>query len=252
MSNIDSDDEFIKCYKCEIEVEIIEVYFYNKFKVCKDCKELLEENDIAQPIIMIERFKCVRKPDGRVVSIDTTFAETNGMRKTRLQEEKKQKEEEEKAKQKKQVILAEKKQKEAQKLAEEKFAARLQQKEKWEGLTIGTKIAQLEVQICHVLHDKNSPNWNSYAGGGDGGRGQRVMLYENYRFKELQKTCPVIEQASRAIYNFTQPPHLQIENPFEKKDQIEKIHEILEKWLEEITQTNIVKLKVFQGMPPSI
>lgn len=71
------------------------------------------------------------------------------------------------------------------------------------------------------------------------------MLYENDRFKELQKISPVIEQASRAIYNFTQP-HLQIENPYEKKEQPEKILVILEKWLEEIDPS---KYHFIKGLP---
>jgi len=269
MSNIDSDDEFIICDECGDSVDLP---LFQNTNMCNRCYEKATEDQIAQPFKMVPHKYFVYNKIKYIIPNDVNYFinpktgkkiyvghngacdmfpticnsfsvygemiyETNGMRKTRLQEEKKQKEEEEEAKQKKQLVLAEKKQKERQekeqKLAEEKFAAYLQQKEKWENLTIGTKIAQLEVQICHKLNE-NSPNWNSYAGGGDGGLGQRVMLYENYRFKELQKTCPVIEQASRAIYNFTQAPHLQIENPFEKKDQIEKILEILEKWLKEI------------------
>lgn len=134
-------------------------------------------------------------------------------------------------------------------LADEYFSAaklRLQRKEKWESLTIGTKVAELEVEICRKLHDSN---WNSYAGGGDGGLGLRLMLYQNYRFKELQKTCPVIEQAGRALYNFSQEPHNQIENPYEKKDQIEKILVIFEEWLEAIDPIRYCEVKGLSRLP---
>jgi hypothetical protein len=50
--------------------------------------------------------------------------------------------------------------------------------------------------------------------------------------------------------NFIQPPHLQIENPYEKKDHIEKILEILEKWLEEIDQNKYREIKGLRRMPP--
>lgn len=285
MSDIDSDDDFVVCYECEIEVSVDEVCFYNKDKFCKKCYEECIQHDVAQPVRMIykryedigfsccSRRKCVHIKSGCATEghvhlsscdpeienyplglggifsktnmhnvydgiwLSQSFEETNLLRRLRLQ--KMERLENEKIK-----VEKEKAEKEKEK-AEKKLIARQQQKGRWEGLTIGTKIAELEVEICRNLH----PN-SIYAGGGDGGLGLRLMLYENDRFKELQKICPVIEQASRALYNFIQPPHLQIENPYEKKDQIEKILEILEKWLEEIDPTKYREIKGFPRPTP--
>ena len=44
-ADIDSDDDFINCYDCEIEVDVAEVYFYKKYKLCEDCKEMYERMD---------------------------------------------------------------------------------------------------------------------------------------------------------------------------------------------------------------
>jgi hypothetical protein len=136
------------------------------------------------------------------------FEETNLLRRLRLQKtERLEKEKEDKKETEK-----------AKKEKEKETEKRIQQKERWESLTIGTKIAELEVQICHKIHS----GFLNVRGYGDRGLGQRLMLYENDRFKELQKTCPVIEQASRALYNFAQPLHLQIENPYEKKNNLKR------------------------------
>jgi len=52
-SEIDSDDDFIKCYECEIEVDVAEVCFYKKDKFCKSCYEECIQFEIAQPVRMI-------------------------------------------------------------------------------------------------------------------------------------------------------------------------------------------------------
>ena len=284
---IDSDDDFIKCYECETEVEVVEVCFYEKNKFCKKCYEENTELDVAQPVRMVYKkyenlsfsccglkncvqIKCCGRVQGHVslYSCDpelvnypglaskkkmrhikdgiwwsSDFEETNLLRRLRLQKTERLKLVKEKEKEQLKVKKKKEGEEKAQILKEEKLTARLRRKETRESLTIGTKVAELEVEICCKLHDSN---WNSHAGGGDGGLGLRLMLYENYRFKELQKTCPVIEQAGRALYNFSQPPHHQIENPFEKKDQIEKILVILEKWLEAIDPIRYCEIK---GLP---
>ena len=38
MSDIDSDDDFIKCYECKEEIDVSEICIYKKSKVCKNCK----------------------------------------------------------------------------------------------------------------------------------------------------------------------------------------------------------------------
>jgi len=49
MTDIDSDDDFFKCYVCHEELDVSEICIYKKSKVCKKC----EENEIAQPVRMI-------------------------------------------------------------------------------------------------------------------------------------------------------------------------------------------------------
>ena len=49
MSNI----IFINCHECDQSIDISEMFIYKKINVCKTCKELYEENDIAQPVRMI-------------------------------------------------------------------------------------------------------------------------------------------------------------------------------------------------------
>lgn len=53
MSDIDSDDDFIKCYECEIEVDVAEVCIYKKDKFCKNCYEECRNFDVAQPVRMV-------------------------------------------------------------------------------------------------------------------------------------------------------------------------------------------------------
>lgn len=293
-SEIDSDDDFVICVDCEIEVDVAEVCIYKKDKFCKNCYEECRKLDVAQPVRMVYKIcedisysccgskNCVRiqccgtvkghvylsSCDPEIVNyplglagifsktnmhrcpgdafMSNPFEETNLLRRLRLQKTERLEKEKEELKVKSEKLKAKKeKEKEKEKL-KVKSEKRIQQKERWDNLTIGTKIAQLEVQICHKIH----PGFLNVCGYGDGGLGQRLMLYENDRFKELQKTCPVIEQASRAIYNFAQPPHLQIENPYEKKDQPEKILVILEKWLEETDPSKYRELKGVKE-PPS-
>lgn len=149
---------------------------------------------------------------------------------------------------KRKIIRIRKQKEEAKSILKEKLAMRLRQKEKWDSLSIWYKIVELEVQICHKIY----PGFLNVRGYGDGGLSQRLSLYENVRFKELQKSCPVIEQASRAIYNFVQPLHLQIDNPYEKKDQPEKILVILEKWLEDVDPIKYREVKGLPRAPPAI
>lgn len=300
MSDIDSDDDFIKCYECEIEVDVVEVCIYKKYKFCKNCYEEYRQLEIAQPVRMVYkvyentiygccshencvRIKCCGTVQGHIhlyscdpeivnyplglagifsktnmhrcpgedylhgrsvhTFMSNPFEETNLLRRLRLQKTERLEKEKEELKVKSEKLKAKKEKEKEDKKEPEK---RIQQKDRWESLTIGTKIAEFEVQICHKIY----PGYLNVRGYGDGGLGQRLALYENDRFKELQKICPVIEQASRAIYNFTQPPHLQIENPYEKKDQIEKILEILEKWLEEIDLNKYREIKGLPRPPP--
>ena len=57
MSNTDSDDDFINCYDCEIEIDVTEVCFYKKYKLCEDCKEMYERMDECHKIWLNERQK---------------------------------------------------------------------------------------------------------------------------------------------------------------------------------------------------
>lgn len=184
------------------------------YVICQDCGEMCDVSEINRVIL------CTLKKVMLCLSCKTWLENIDALEKISDDEE----EEEEKSNK-----------------LEAEADKRVQQKEKLDNLTIWDKIVELEVQICYKLH---GPNWNSCASGG--GLGQRLSLYENVRFKELQKTCPVIEQASRAIYNFAQPIHLQIEKPYEKKDQPEKILVILEKWLEDVDP---VKYREIKGLP---
>jgi len=208
--------------------------------------------------------------NGRIVSrfVSDPFEETNLLRRLRLQKTqrlnklkekeieqlkvKKQKVEEDKSK-KLEVEHATRLREKVEEISKEmamryKYLQEEKQKERWESLPIWDKIVELEVQLCYKLHGSN---WN-YSCASGGRLGQRLALYENVRFKELQKSCPVIEQASRAIYNFAQPIHLQIDNPYEKKDQPEKILVILEKWLEDVDPTKYNEIKGLSGAPPSV
>ena len=209
--DIDSDDDFVVCENCEKTYDLSEINRVilctsKKIILCSTCKIWLSNLDALEKI-----------------KYDEDDDDADERLKNERLKVKKQKEEN------------------AKKLL---TSQRIQQeKKRWEGLTIGTKIAELELQICHKIY----PGFLAYR---DEGLGQRLMLYENDRFKELQKTCPVIEQASRAIYNFIQPPHLQIENPYEKKDQSEKILAILEKWLEDIDLVKYNQIKGFPRAPP--
>ena len=58
MYDIDSDDDFIKCYECEKEIDVSEICSYKKTKVCKTCKEQYQEND--------RRLKFVKKMETEV------------------------------------------------------------------------------------------------------------------------------------------------------------------------------------------
>ena len=412
MSDIDSDDDFIKCYECEEEIDVSKLCIYKKSKVCKNCKELCEENDITQPDIVMRKRASNRAPSGFVkptrisdklasflgkdkgiemartgvtreinlyirsnnlqdkengrkinpdtklqalLKLETTdeltyfnlqkylsphfakklceendiaqpvrmiytsyqklsfsccgrdnciqikcignvqghehlyscdpeltdypgllskikinmhcsteteylngkiiytfisvpFEETTLLRRLRLQKTErlnliKEKINNEKMKVKIQIekdakeialrykSLQNEKDENAQKLREEKNVARLQQKEKWEKLSIGTKIVELESELCYKLHGNLPYIYEP---------GARLSLYEDNRFKTLQKTCSVIEQAHESYRT----------KNFEAKDQIEKILEILEKWLKEIDPNKYLEIKGFPRMPP--
>lgn len=283
MLDIDSDDDFIKCYECEEEVEVSEICVYKKSKVCKNCKEICEENDIAQPVRMIFKIyenvgysccgrqncvhiKCmgtvqghihlyscdpelVDYPDlaskikrrcptkteylnGEMIStfISDPFEETNLLRRLRLAKTKrlnliKEKEQNEKLKVKIQI------EKDAKEIAiRYKSFQKKKQKERWEGLTIGTKIVELEAELCYKLHGILP---YIYSPGG------RLSLYEDNRFKTLDSVMlhSVILQAHEAYRT----------KNFDAKDHMEKILEILEKWLEEIDPN---KYREIKGLPP--
>jgi len=391
MSDIDSDDDFIKCYECEIEVDVSEICVYKKSKVCKNCKEICEENDIAQPVIVMRkragnrapsgfvkptrisdelasflgkdkgtemartevtrdinkyirtnglqdktngrninpdrklfallkiksgeeltyfniqnymkkhfsdddaiaqpvrmvykiyedmiygccnrescvRIKCCGTVHGHVSlygcdpeivnyplglagifsktnmprcpggvylhgrSINTfmsdPFEETNLLRRLRLQKTErlnliKEKEQNEKFKVKIQI------EKDAKEIAlRYKSLQEEKQKDRWESLTIGTKIVELESELCYKLHGILP---YIYSPGG------RLSLYEDNRFKTLDSVMlhSVILQAHEAYRT----------KNFEAKDHMEKILEILEKWLEEI---NPNKYREIKGLP---
>ncbi len=289
-SEIDSDDDFIKCSDCEIEVDIAEVCFYKKCKFCKSCFEDCIQLEIAQPVRMIvkvcedmsysccsrkncirikccgtvkghvdlyscdpeiinyplglagifnkENMHCVRKQylNGRSVSTfsSSPFEETNLLRRLRLQKTERLEKENERSNLIKEQFKIKKQKENAKKLETEKLAVCLQQKERWDNLTIGTKIVELEAQLCYKLHNCFNPY--------DYNVGARLSLYENNRFKTLDSVIlhSVIEQAHQA-YRTKQ---------FEEKDHMEDILSILEKWLEDVYPEKYREIKGLPIMPP--
>ena len=279
MSDIDSDDDFIKCYECEEEIDVSEICVYKKDKFCKNCYEECRELDVAQPVRMVYKvcedisysccsrrncvhIKCCGTVKGHIhlygcdpeivnyplglagifskknmstlndcVWFSDPFEETNLLRRLRLAKTKrlnliKEKEQNEKLKVKIQI------EKDAKEIAiSYKSFQKEKQKERWEGLTIGTKIVELEAELCYKLHGILPYIYEP---------GARLSLYEDNRFKTLQKTCSVIEQAHESYRT----------KNFEAKDQIEKILEILEKWLEEIDPNKYREIKGLPLMPP--
>jgi hypothetical protein len=286
MSDIDSDDDFIKCYECEIEVDVSEICIYKKDKICKNCYEECRKLDVAQPVRMVYkvcednisysccgrencvRIKCCGTVKGHIhlygcdpeivnyplglagifsktnmhrcpgevylhgqsvhTFMSNPFEETNLLRQLRLQKTErlnliKEKEQNEKMKVK---IKIEKDAKEIalryKSLQEEK------QKDRYESLTIGTKIVELEAELCYKLHGVLPYIYNP---------GARLSLYEDNRFKTLDS---VILQAHEAYRT----------KNFEAKDHMEKILVILEKWLEEIDPNKYREIKGLPRMPP--
>ncbi len=287
-SEIDSDDDFIKCYECEIEVDVSEICIYKKDKFCKNCYEECRKLDVAQPVRMVYKIyedmiygccgreNCVRikccgtvhghvhlygcDPEivnyplglagifnktnmhrcpgevylhGRTVHtfISSPFEETNLLRRLRLQKTERLEKENERLTLIKEQFKIKKQKENAKKLETEKLAVHLQQKERWDNLTIGTKIVELEAQLCYKLHHCFNPY--------DYNVGARLSLYENNRFKTLDSVILnlVIEQAHQA-YRTKQ---------FEEKDHMENILYILEKWLEDVYPE---KYREIKGLPP--
>ena len=282
MSDIDSDDDFIKCYECEIEVDVLEIFIYKKDKFCKNCYEECRKLDVAQPVRMVYkvcednisysccgrrncvRIKCCGRVQGHVhlyscdpeivnyplglagifskknmstlndgVWFSNPFEETNLLRRLRLQKTErlnliKEKEQNEKFKVKIQI------EKDAKEIAlRYKSLQEEKQKDRWESLTIGTKIVELESELCYKLHGVLP---YIYSPGG------RLSLYEDKRFKTLDSVMlhSVILQAHEAYRT----------QNFEAKDHMEKILEILEKWLEEIDPNKYREIKGLPRMLP--
>jgi hypothetical protein len=178
------------------------------FIVCKNCEKICDVSEINRVILSTSK---------KIMLCLTCKTWLEKVEDERLEKEKEQ--------------FKIKKQKEnAKKLEAEKLSVYLQQKERWDNLTIGTKIIELEAQLCYKLHHCNPYDYNV---------GARLSLYENNRFKTLDSVIlnSVIEQAHQS-YRTKQ---------FEEKDHMENILSILEKWLEDVYPA---KYREIKGLPP--
>lgn len=255
MQDIDSDDEYITCQDCGQNVDISEIscvilITLKKIHMCVTCKSQLPQDAVHESNTDYTDY-AIAYP-----IIEDWDDETILMRKIRLQKEKQRLQQENQEKEEKRLIKRNKQKEESE---ERELTAELNEKKRWDCLTLGTKICELEVEICSELHgyhiesDRNCyigkywrKVWPDYRTCSNP-NSVRLELYMDHRFNEIKKNCPVYEEAQKALMNNFQPPHLQVQgNLFETKDRMEDIIRILEKWVDEF---NPDYNRIHMGLP---